>query len=120
MSPNAPVNEKNGMRPPKQAISPSVVRQLKSPSASGENHGDRLRPPSPTPLSTTVLEYSNASAFWNWIALIPSVEKRQVWRFANPTHCASVGGFWSEIWIRPGKRLLVVRTEVGQSLNTRR
>src|ERR1043165_3737939 len=105
MSPNAPVNEKNGMRPPKQAISPSVVRQLKRPSASGENHGDMLSPPSPTPFNTIVVEYSNASAFWNWIALTPSVEKRQVCRFAKPEHWGCdrseerrVGKAWRSRW----------------------
>src|SRR5882762_209957 len=117
--PNAPVNVKNGIRPPKQAISPSVVRTLNRPSASGENHGDILRPPSPTPLSTSVQEYANASAFWNWIALTPSVEKRHVCRFAKPAHSGCGGWFWSEITIEPGNAFAGVRMEIGQSSNTR-
>src|SRR5689334_22744971 len=106
------------MRPPKQAISPSVVRTLNRPSASGEYHGDRLRPPSPGPLRMTFAEYWNASPFRNWIGFVPSVEKRQVCRFAKPTHWAS--GSWSLITIDPGNALIGVRTESGQSLNTRR
>src|SRR5262245_14402384 len=60
-SPKLPVNGKNGMRPPKQAISPSVVRRFIRPSACGPHQGDRLRPPSPTPLSTISHENSNVS-----------------------------------------------------------
>src|SRR5262249_1082065 len=107
------------MRPPKQAISPSVVRTLKRPSASGLYHGESERPPSPTPLSTSVQLYSNASPFRNWIALTPSVENRQVWRLANPAQNGATL-FWSLISIEPGKALFVFRTETGQSLKTRR
>jgi hypothetical protein len=71
-------------------------------------------------LSTTVAEYSNPSAFWNWRALTPSVEKRQVCRFANPAHCGCDGGFSSSMLISPGNAFVVLRMEIGQSLNTRR
>jgi hypothetical protein len=99
-------------RPPKQAISPSVVRTLNRPSGSGDHHGARLKPPSPTPFSVIVAEYSNVSPFRNWIGSTPFVEKRHVCRLAKP---AQNGGttFWSSIEIRPGNKLLTVRTETG-------
>src|SRR6516164_7092405 len=118
--PNAAVNEKNGRRPPKQAISPSVVRQLNRPSGSGDHQGARLRPPSPpTPVIMYVHEYSNVSPFRNPIGFTPSVENRHVCMFAKP---AQNGGtlLSSAITIAPGNALVGVRVEVGQSLNTRR
>src|SRR5262245_22877007 len=118
-SPNVPVNVKNGMRPPKQAISPSVVRKFIRPSACGLHHGPMLRPPSPTPLNTISHEYSNVSSFRNcWSFAPPSLENRQVWRFAKP---AQNGGttFWSSIVMNAGKLLFTVRIEVGQLSNTR-
>src|SRR5262252_967551 len=107
------------MRPPKQAISPSAPSfTLNRPSASSENQGDMLRPPSPTPFSTSVQEYSNVSPFTNWMELTPSVEKRHVCRFANPAQNGATA-FWSSIVIEPGNELIVLRTDTGQSLNTR-
>ena len=110
---------KNGMRPPKQAISPSVVRTLNRPSASGDHQGERLKPPSPAPFSTRVAEYSNASLLENWMGLIPSAEKRQVCMFAKPAQAGCGGWFWSSIWINPGKAFVMLRIEIGQSSNTR-
>jgi hypothetical protein len=112
------VNGKNGVDA-ETAISPSVVRTLNRPSTSGENHGDMFRPPSPPPLRTRFAEYSNVSPFWNGIAFTPSVEKRQVCRFAKPEQSGWGGTFWSSITIDPGNALTVVRVEIGQSLNTR-
>src|SRR5262252_8133858 len=109
------------MRPPKQAISPSVSLTLKRPSVSAPNHGDRFKPPSPPrPSSTSVQEYSNASPFRNWIALTPSVENRHVCRFAKPAHNGCGGSLSSLITIEAGNEFVVFRIEIGQSLNTRR
>src|SRR5215831_20929072 len=108
------------MRPPKQAISPSVVRQLNRPSASGENHGDMLKPPSPPmPVIVYVQEYSNVSPLRNWMGSVPFVENRHVCMFAKP---AQNGGteLSSAIWIVPGNELVELSVDVGQSLNTRR
>src|SRR5262249_14371062 len=107
------------MRPPKQAISPSVVRTLNKPSASSENHGDIDKPPSPTPFSNSVHAYATVSPFRKWIEFTPSVEKRHVCRFANPAQNGATV-FWSSIWIEAGNEFVVLRTETGQSLNTRR
>src|SRR5262245_4983450 len=107
------------MRPPKQAISPSVVRTLNRPSASGDHHGPRFRPPSPMPSSSSEHEYSNVSLLWNSTALMPSVEKRHVCRLAKPAQNGCGGWFWSLIAIEAGNELVMFRIEIGQSLNTR-
>src|SRR5262245_9093944 len=106
------------MRPPKQAISPSVVRTLNKPSGSGDHHGARLKPPSPTPFSVSVHEYSNVSPLRNWMGSTPLVENRHVCRFAKPAQNGGTG-FWSSMTIEPGNELLTFRTETGQSSNTR-
>src|SRR5262252_4521334 len=111
--PNAAVKLKKGMRPPKQAISPSVERTLNKPSASGDHQGARLSPPSPPrPLRVNVQEYSKVSPLLNAIGFTPSVEKRQVCMLANPAQNGAIL-FSSSMTIEPGNELVVLRVEIG-------
>src|SRR5215831_11024073 len=96
--PKAAVKLKNGIRPPKHAISPVVQFSMNLPSASGDHHGARRSPPSPCvslPSMFTSAQKRYALQFSNlFLDTPPSSEKLQVWRFAKPKHARLASVIW--------------------------